>query len=184
MASAARSRFPATPFGSTFQNNPPDGLRDTRVIFPFPAGPISIAEGETKSITMEGVRFSLSTPSIEPVDLNPKVLQVVGELNNGLGGNAFLIRFDDPLPFAPSTSELPLRPPSRQPIRGDTDSITRRPIWPSRLSLRPLWCRFFEVARALHASRSVPNSTSPLLRAELHTFRNGLVKRCAARGAR
>ena len=59
---------------------------------------------------MEGVRFSLSTPSIEPVDLNPKVLQVVGELNNGLGGNAFLIRFDGPLPFAPSTSEPPANP--------------------------------------------------------------------------
>ena len=97
-------------FGSTFQNNPPDELRDTRVIFPFPAGPISIAEGETKSITMEGVRFSLSTPSIEPPALNPKVLQVVGELNNGLGSNAFLIRFDDPLPFARSTSEPPANP--------------------------------------------------------------------------
>lgn len=97
-------------FGSTFQNFDLAQVRDTRAIFPFPAGPISIAEGETKSITMEGVRFSLSTPSIEPPELNPKVLKVVGELNNGLGDNAFLIRFDDPLPFAPSTSEPPANP--------------------------------------------------------------------------
>jgi len=80
------------------------------VIFPFPAGPISIAEGETKSITMKGFRFSLSMPSIEPVTLNPKVLKVVGELNNGLGSNAFLIHFEDPLPFAPSPSEPPANP--------------------------------------------------------------------------
>jgi hypothetical protein len=99
-------------FGSTFQNDPdiPDDVRDTRTIFPFPAGPISIAAGETKSITMEGIRFSLSTPSIEPPNLNPKVLKVVGELNNGLGSNAFLIRFDDPLPFAPLTSDPPGEP--------------------------------------------------------------------------
>lgn len=97
-------------FGSTFQNFDLVQVRDTRAIFPFPAGPISIAEGETKSITMEGVRFSLSTPSIEPPELNPKVLKVVGELNNGLGSNAFLIRFDDPLPFAPSTSDPPDNP--------------------------------------------------------------------------
>jgi hypothetical protein len=97
------------------------------VIFPFPAGPISIAEGETKSITMKGVRFSLSTPSIEPVTLNPKVLKVVGELNNGLGSNAFLIHFEDPLP-------LPLRPPSRQQIRGDTNSSMRRQSCPKSLT--------------------------------------------------
>lgn len=62
-------------FGSTFQNNPdiPAELRDTRVLFPFPSGPVSIAAGETKSITMEGVRFSPSTRSIEPPNLNPKV---------------------------------------------------------------------------------------------------------------
>jgi hypothetical protein len=99
-------------FGSTFQTNPdnPAELRDTRAIFPFPAGPISIAEGETKSITMEGVRFSLSTPSIEPPELNPKVLKVVGELNNGLGSNSFLIHFNDPLVFADSPSEPPEDP--------------------------------------------------------------------------
>jgi hypothetical protein len=65
---------------------------ETRSYLPFPAGPISIAEGETKAITMKGVRFSLSTPSIEPVTLDPKVLKVVGELNNGLGRNAFPIQ--------------------------------------------------------------------------------------------
>jgi hypothetical protein len=85
--------------GSTFQNRPDEELRTQEVIFPFPTGPISIAEGETKSITMKGVRFSLSMPSIEPVTLNPKVLKVVGELNNGLGSNAFLIHFEDPLPL-------------------------------------------------------------------------------------
>jgi hypothetical protein len=59
---------------------------------------------------MEGVRFSLSTPTIEPPNLNPKVLKVVGELNNGLGSNAFLIRFDDPLPFAASPADPPADP--------------------------------------------------------------------------
>jgi hypothetical protein len=96
--------------GSTFQNRPDEELRTQEVIFPFPTGPISIAEGETKSITMKGVRFSLSTPAIEPVTPNPKVLKVVGELNNGLGSNAFLIHFEDPLPFAPSPSEPPANP--------------------------------------------------------------------------
>jgi hypothetical protein len=59
------------------------------VIFPFPAGPISIREGETKSITMKGVRFSLSTPSIEPVTLNPKVLKAVGDSTTGLAAMPF-----------------------------------------------------------------------------------------------
>jgi hypothetical protein len=57
-----------------------------------------------------GVRFGLSTPSIEPPNQNPKVLKVVGELNNGLGSKSFLIRFDDPLPFAPSTYQPPENP--------------------------------------------------------------------------
>jgi hypothetical protein len=99
-------------FGSAFQNTLDEQSTDTRVIFPFPAGPISIAEGETKLITMEGVRFSLTlnTPSHEPVHLGAKFLKVVGELNSGLGSNDFVIRFDDPLPFAPSPSERPDNP--------------------------------------------------------------------------
>ena len=111
-------------FGSTFQNNPdvPAELRDTRAIFPFPAGPISIAEGETKSIAMDGVRFSLSSPSTEPPNLSPKVLKVVGELNNGLGSNAFVVRFDDPLPFAPSTS-VPPDNPKRFRLDYETDNL-------------------------------------------------------------
>lgn len=39
-----------------------------------------------------------------------QLLKVVGELNNGLGSSAFLIRFNDPLPFAPSTDEQPENP--------------------------------------------------------------------------
>jgi len=96
-------------FGSAFQNLDLTGLRDTRTIFPFPAGPMAIALGETKSITMDDVRFSLKITN-EPPELSPKILKVVGELNNGLGSNAFFIRWDDPLPFAPSTSEVPEHP--------------------------------------------------------------------------
>jgi hypothetical protein len=97
-------------FGSTFQNLDVTGLRDTRPIFPFPAGPITIAEGETKSIIMSDVRFNLKTTN-EPAELNPKVLKVMGELNNGLGSNSFLIRWDDfHLPHAPSPAEEPKDP--------------------------------------------------------------------------
>jgi hypothetical protein len=96
-------------FGSTFQNLDLTGVRDTRTIFPFPAGPIAIAKGETKSITMDDVRFSLKITN-EPPELSPKVLKVVGELNNGLGSNSFLIRWDDPLPFAPTPAEDPEHP--------------------------------------------------------------------------
>jgi hypothetical protein len=97
-------------FGSTFQNLDLTGLRDTRTIFPFPAGPVAIEEGETKSITMDDVRFSLKTTN-EPPELSPKVLKVVGDLTNGLGSNSFLVRWDDfSLPHAPSPAEDPEHP--------------------------------------------------------------------------
>ena len=111
-------------FGSTFANTPEQQLTDTRVIFPFPAGPISIAEGEIKAITMRGVRFVLTVnnPSHEPVDQGDKFLKVVGELNSGLGSNDFLIWFDDPLPFAPSPSERPDNP-RRYDLKYDTPNL-------------------------------------------------------------
>lgn len=108
-------------FGSRFRNSPdvPADFIDKEDIFPFPAGPISISEGETKWITMDGVRFSLSVPEIEPATHFPRVLKVEGELNNGLGSKAFLIRFNDQLPFAPSPSE-----PCADPMRFKLDYAT------------------------------------------------------------
>jgi hypothetical protein len=91
--------------GSTFKNVNFTELRDTRVIFSFPAGPISITEGETKWITMDHVRFSLRTQH-DPQD-HTRVFRLVSDLNNGLGSNAFVIGWEDPLPFAPSTSVPP-----------------------------------------------------------------------------
>jgi hypothetical protein len=99
-------------FGAEFQDDPddPDDQRTVKSIFPFPAGPIAISEGETTSITMSGVRFSLSAPSIEPPTLGPKFLKIGGDLSSGLGSNFFTIRFDHPLPFADTPSTPPAVP--------------------------------------------------------------------------
>lgn len=112
-------------FGATYVTNPddPSQIRDRRAIFPFPAGPVTISEGETRPITMDGVRFSLATPSLGGPPNSAKVLKVTGELNNGLGAASFLVRFDDPLPFAPSTSEPPENP-KRFPLIYTTSNLT------------------------------------------------------------
>lgn len=89
-------------FGATFQNNPNNASdqRDSKSIFPFPNGPISLSQGQTHTITMEPVAFLLGVGlPHEPEDLGPKILKFGGELNNGLGSNFTAIPSTEPLPF-------------------------------------------------------------------------------------
>ena len=99
-------------FGATFQNNP-DDPNDKQVqidIFPFPAGPISISEGQAVPITMIAPRFNLSAPSVEDPNLFPKFLKFGGTLNLGLGSNFIAIRFDEGLPSVVSPPEHQVPP--------------------------------------------------------------------------
>ena len=97
-------------FGSTFWNDPnnPGDLKETRKIYPFPGGPIRIAQGETVEIKMaESVTLCLSTPTTEPVGLNPKFLKIGGELNNGLASQFFTLDYLVQLPIAGSPGVEP-----------------------------------------------------------------------------
>jgi hypothetical protein len=98
-------------FGARFQNDPnnPNDERDRTEIFPFPAGPISISQGQAVAVTMQPATFFLSTPSTEPATLNPKFLRFGGELNNGLGSNFIAIDNLEPLPF--TGNQAPGDPP-------------------------------------------------------------------------
>src|SRR5262245_26268915 len=92
-------------FGSTFWNDPnnPADLKETRKIYPFPGGPVRIAQGETVPIRMvDSVTFTLSTPTIEPPGLSPKFLKISGELNNGLGSQFMTLDYLVQLPVPTS----------------------------------------------------------------------------------
>jgi hypothetical protein len=107
-------------FGSAFQNLDLTGLRDTRTIFPFPAGPMAIALGETKSITMDDVRFSLKITN-EPPELSPKSSRSWANSIMGWAAMPFL--------FAGTIlCHLLPRPPRFQNIRRSSSWTTRRPI--------------------------------------------------------
>ena len=92
-------------FGETFQNDPnnPGDITDSQNIYPFPSGPISVAEGEDVHIVMKNsVSFTLSTgPTFEPEALHPKFLKITGDLNNGLGSTFLLLFKDDQFPVFP-----------------------------------------------------------------------------------
>ena len=84
--------------GQTFNFDPTDpsihqDALDTKDIFPFLAGPISVAVGEEVQVRMdESVSFALSTaPDLEPVGLNPPFLLITVRLD-GIGSNVLLIR--------------------------------------------------------------------------------------------
>jgi hypothetical protein len=92
-------------FGETFQDDPnnPGDLRDSRIIYPFPSGPISVAEGQQVNIVMKNsISFTLSTgPVFEPESLHPKFLKITGDLNNGLGSTFLLLFKTDQFPVFP-----------------------------------------------------------------------------------
>jgi uncharacterized protein YndB with AHSA1/START domain len=87
--------------GSTYfrdPNNPAD-LRDTRVIYPFPNGPVKVSEGETVSIQMDqSVSFTLRTPVHDPPEY-PDFLKVTVALNHELGTQAWTFRNSDNFPL-------------------------------------------------------------------------------------
>jgi hypothetical protein len=114
-------------FGATFQNDPnnPGDQKDKRDIFLFPDGPIIVAPGEPKDIAMkDSVTFTLSAPSQEPADRNPKFLKITGDLKNGLGSNFFSIKFDEPLPDKQQTGEgTPTPEPRKFPLKFGTPDV-------------------------------------------------------------
>ena len=84
--------------GQTFNFDPTDpaihqDAVDTKDIFPFVAGPISVAEGGEVPVRMDdGVAFALSTaPDLEPVGQNPPFLLISVRLD-GIGRNVLLIK--------------------------------------------------------------------------------------------
>ncbi|MFV8053872.1 hypothetical protein [Mycobacterium sp. 48b] len=87
--------------GSTYfrdSNNPAD-LRDTRVIYPFPNGPVKVSEGETVSIRMDrSVSFTLRTPVHDP-EAYPDFLKVTVALNHELGTQSWTFRNNDTFPL-------------------------------------------------------------------------------------
>jgi hypothetical protein len=87
-------------FGETFQNDPnnPGDARERLDIFPFPNGPIGIAQGQTVPITMNGVIFNLFAEGQEAPEDNAHFLKIGGALNLGLGSQFFVIRHNESLP--------------------------------------------------------------------------------------
>jgi hypothetical protein len=88
-------------FAATFNNNPENmnDQRERQSVFPFPNGPIGLSEGQTHSVKMGPVLFTVHEAGSGPPDLAPKFVKFGGELNNGLGSNVHTIRFDEALPF-------------------------------------------------------------------------------------
>ncbi|WP_226574262.1 hypothetical protein [Acuticoccus sediminis] len=96
--------------GTTFMSDPnnPADAKETKKIYPFPSGPISISQDETVEIQMlNSVSFALSTPTTEPGTLNPKYLKLGGELNNGLGSQFFTLDYLVQLPITGSPGATP-----------------------------------------------------------------------------
>jgi hypothetical protein len=84
--------------GQTFNADPTDptvhqNAVDTKDIFPFLSGPISVAVGEEVPVRMDdSVSFALSTaPDLEPVGLSPPFLLISVRLD-GIGRNVLLIK--------------------------------------------------------------------------------------------
>ena len=103
-------------FGATFMNDP-DNPGDKKLeldIFPFPGGPITIAEGQTVAIRIDDPpRFNLAAPSAGPAQGDPRFLKIGGELTDGLGSNFFSISNEEPLPFGVQTGDEPPAQPRK-----------------------------------------------------------------------
>jgi len=92
-------------FGVTFDDPAVEKVR--KDIYPFPGGPIRIAQGETVPIQMDdSITFLLSSPSTEPASANPKFINIGGDLSNGLGSKFLTQDFTIQVP---SCSEGPGR---------------------------------------------------------------------------
>jgi hypothetical protein len=96
----------------TFGKNPDDSndLVGTKIIFPFPSGPIDVAQGEIKKVTMESIRVVLSTPGHEPAGLLPLFLKLGGDLDNNLGSSYVTIGPDENLPQKDGTGRTQVKP--------------------------------------------------------------------------
>lgn len=104
--------------GSTFRSDPDDvaDLEDTFVIYPFGGCPVLLTGGENVTLPMtDGATFSLSSPSAEPVGLNPRFLKLGGTLDQGLGSRFVTLDHRMELPIlgegAPQLCVVPFHAP-------------------------------------------------------------------------
>jgi hypothetical protein len=95
-------------FAETFLksfSDPPDSKES---IFPFPAGPISISEGETVQIHLEhSTRFTVATTQ-DPPQIS-KLGRWGGTLNLGLGSSFATIAPGQTFAFPPDRSLVPVK---------------------------------------------------------------------------
>jgi hypothetical protein len=88
-------------FGRTYSRDPRDPTIhqdpvDLKEIYPFLAGPVSVAVGEPASIHMDdSVTFTLLSPFTDPPGSHPPFLMITANLDR-IGLNAFIVDQDTP----------------------------------------------------------------------------------------